>query len=661
MPEESDSPERLINQNGDKEENPPETEVPEHEPEDQTSQQEKEHREHIIEEIPPELRVVQEIVGAYKFYDGVRAQFLQEADSETRARYEQHPELLNELLRQRAIDVARVRVPIERVQPREVQPPRESRPGFISIPIETSYGGTRWVEISENDNEKVQWMRGILNSVEATKAPDGGDVNRVSLETAALVISYFRRHPELQKTDLANEMYRELVARLVLHGAFLQFEKAGDADAVSGVVSNLLTDHLNFFFCDSSNLGLAVWGAFKYYEQHSREYLNATLMGPRINLFNRGVRESLAVDSRNIALSEADKISSQTIGEKLWQLTGRRAILDELVVGDNRLGPIATEDQKKDPELGLDFRGENSNGNWVLRRVLRFKDWLSTQKKSLRPQIQLLDGVDLQNMDYFSRLPSQLEDYYTNLLIQKYQVESKENKSKAKTNAKIIVEALLGIQKKTIIDEDGKEVSEWPKNEQLVLTRIKWDGKQDGQLPPQLREFVEKGTLPEEALKIDFSIFNSETPMAYWSYRNMSAPDKVRDPLVASTDSLLRRPSYEAFQKLVNTVSYQSSGQHDTRAKLLENLVKFLRYENKTVFGAQNIPYATANNMIEAAARSNLILRRNVEAVKKGALKWLIFSGNRASRGSRLFFHYFSLWDAITGMIGKIIEAVLKP
>src|SRR5438552_3910873 len=112
-----------------------------------------------------------------------------------------------------------------------------------------------------------------------------------------------------------------------------------------------------------------------------------------------------------------------------------------------------------------------------------------------------------------SNLPGAIEKYYADILYADYKaklessgVENEQEYSqaldKAKEDSRKITEALVGVKKERDVDDDGKEIWSWPSGDQLDISNIHWDGRdEEGAVLAELRPFMGEG-----------QIFSTESP-----------------------------------------------------------------------------------------------------------------------------------------------------
>lgn len=600
---------------------------------------------------------------------------------------------------------------------------RESRPGEESITVRTEFG-YREAFVPEDDQRKVEWMRKILNDVEKTKFPTGDDVTKFDLIELALVISALRKWDEEITDDLPEEekvrkraeenrrrslgerMYAEFQARLHLHNAYLQFEKAGDLETIDGIVSSFTADHLNFLFRESASHGLYIWRGIVYLEQNATKVLKSR--GDQIRLWERELEASI-VRQEGSTISVESTVGARVTARRLWEMTGRSAIRDDLVKKETKTKP-----RQEDKEKGeVVFMGETNNGTFVMRRLIQFKQFIFAQistypefkwyllggkKKSLDravtkgddgkfridyPDINFID-VDLGTEDFFKSLPETLVTYYETILFEKYVNNPDETidigeghltevirindraefvLAKAKENAFRVVQIQTGIPlEEDKVDPITKRMRyKWSDREDPVdpnsrrlgyydLTRVKWgvEGLKDAE-KDELRTIL--GEIPV----IDFNRFGSN-PMNLWGFRKLSLPDKIREALITNPDSFLRKPTYESLKKLASVLQYLGGSYDETKGNFLANLVLYERYFIKELRGF-NYNLAEVDGEIHRALADNFVTKGNSQKAKEALWDSIPMPYLKKLKGKALVFEFF---NPLLFVIAAVVDAIRR-
>lgn len=263
--------------------------------------------------------------------------------------------------------------------------------------------GRRIVIMPKTDQGKIDRMREVLGRIEATKDADGGEVNRIPFQEITQVINAFREDKDPAKRDLAQKMYSELDTRTTFHSIYLQYQKAGDVAAIFGTLQQLRADQLEVLFKKVEGVA----EAFNIYENQAEEFIRASSNVTRQNeLRTRFAQDRRLIDSLPLKDETADKVAPVRIAERLWEMTGRRAMHDRLEVKD------PAKDAKSQVEKGdVQFIGGSlTGGNFAERRILRLRDYMRTQVGIYNPQIQLLDGIDLKTNDFITNMVGDIEN-----------------------------------------------------------------------------------------------------------------------------------------------------------------------------------------------------------------------------------------------------------
>lgn len=556
-----------------------------------------------------------------------------------------------------------------------------------SITIRTERG-VYTVEWPKDNEAKREYMRQILWRVEQTKEADGGLVNRPALVEASQIIPALAEkaadpkqnlsQPErLELQILSQELNQEFNYRLFFHQLYLQYEKAGSAGDDFNIIAQMRKEHLNFFFKELPQVG----EAFNKLEEKADNFLITTPDG-RSQIREEITQEINADEIKNPTLppildgTSRDFHWAQQLGERLWEITGRGAIREKLLYeGKARtLEEIEELDKQGKNVSSVRFlRGDVSGGTFAMRRILKVKEYLYASLGPLRPQMKLLKDVDFRTKDYISWVIGGIEGYHRNKIYQDLTekgLEHDEADSFSKEAAYLVVKDIFGglekerpkdesgklkntfIEERENLDQNGNPVGTF-REVRYVLKDLQ--GKTDDK---KNRSYEYEWSWPTldnaESAKyvtnikwdqIDFNI-GGDNPMLPWALYNVSLPDGLRTALTEETGSFLRKPSYDSLKALNKSLEYQQGSQYETRAKLLGNLIKFLRFDNRKTFGVANLNFAAANNLIDIAARENYIPLDRKEEVKKETL-----DRSDIIRKVRMFSHYFNILEFLLGIL----------
>ncbi len=278
----------------------------------------------------------------------------------------------------------------------------EIPPDMEVITVRTERG-TAQVLWPKTDQGKLEYLQSVLLRVEQTREENGGMTVSSILHEASTVLSTLLANPD--KTEIASKLQAEFNARLKFHNAFLRFAGSNDIKEIQGAVSGVEASDLNTLFRKPEFIK-----ALNYYEQHAEEYLK--LSNTEKPAFREKVKLELArMPERG---SEINIESAQILAERFWQFSGRMVIHDRLVpkltdkekaegVTPESLSPADIEAKRQSGDV--DWMGKDiSGGNFAMRRLLKFDNWLDTQVKNINPFRQLMTGIDLGQRDYFSNI-----------------------------------------------------------------------------------------------------------------------------------------------------------------------------------------------------------------------------------------------------------------
>lgn len=534
--------------------------------------------------------------------------------------------------------------------------------------------GRRRVEVPASDEGKTAWMRKRLNRVESTQSPDGGELYKEELQTTALLLNALGKNK--QHETLATKLSKEFSSRLTLHAINLQFAKAENIGAVQNLLGNVTDEQLKFFFIDSNDptqYNLPVWAAFQAYEQHSAEYLQAKSRHEIEQVEDKiktEIKNKLPANFQNRQPSsdvDATLISAQSIAQRLWDITARYEMADQLVQKDTKAQPTAEEVATGK----VDMLGDYSNkGRFAFKRVISFDRWVYTQIENTRVQVKLLKDVNLKSSEYFDQVSSAMGDYYRDLLLNKYKTGNFQNENgqnmnnnptlafqQAEKDGKMIASWLVPkINAYRQIDpETGKESNEWV--EKVDAKNIRWDGQPrdnaDSQDPiyKRIQDLIVEGALLEDP-KIDFSILG-KNPMDFWMFRKVAQPDAARDALMGKPESFLRLPTIDSLQTIKDNFSYIGSSQFETKAYLAKNFILFSRKDQGNILDKPNTTLLEGDYLIQDLIRKGYFSKKDADLARKA----LWDSGLMPLLGSgQLAFSYFDILAFILGVSLEIFS-----
>lgn len=557
------------------------------------------------------------------------------------------------------------------------------------IMVTTEYGD-REVIWPKEDEAKIERMRHILNGVESESYPDGGDTWKYQLTELALVISSLLRSGQkeiMRESDpqrnaellmvheprriLGEIMHKEFIARLYLHQGFLQYDKAGKTETIFQVHSLFFADHLNFFFRDSGSRDkkvmvkrIKIWEAMKYYEQHTNDYLD--IRGEyNLKKFRQKVRDEITKDEPT--LSEQDIVSSQMLAERLWQITTRRVVKDNLVKQYTNISP-----SKNDLDKGsVEFRSDAGGGNWAARKIMRFKEYTYTQIDAQRVIPKLLDGVDIGTEDFFKGYPGIIQGFYKKELYFRYKgegLDEDEARRLAEEGSITITKVITGLEQVKINEKDvweeeyARDTSDEPvlvdgKKQYLGYYNIegfKWSLED---LAIEQQQQIEQllGRRPEHL--VDFSLMGTN-PMVSWSYRKIFKPDEVIEPFMGKVKAFLRTPSAENLIALADIFIYQTDRQWETKSRLVSNFVDYIRSKEAKNFGYIKPDRMMIDAVINNTARELGLNSEEVEKIAKEKLGKSIIAniglGLSYFKADRFFFMF--IFEIIKGIVQQALN-----
>ncbi len=520
-----------------------------------------------------------------------------------------------------------------------LQPPKptfEEKAGEKTEPIkvQTVQGTEMTLFLPESDDGKMRWMRDRLAFAEKTQESFGSSENFTYLSDVFLVIRKLQKRGldknipieegSIGSAGMAENMKRELMARAALHDFSLIYTKTTSADAISESAPILKAEHFNTLFKIPE-----IRKAFLIYENRAREFLAAR--GQR----KIDIQQEIAREIGNGDVVKGEW--AQRIAERLWRITGRAAFHDGL----------RPRDPQKPEEV--EFIGEGSGGDFVLRRVFKFKEWLQTSRKSTPVAENLLPYVDLKAVDFWSQVAGSLEGNILKQLRGQFSEDElaqdpKQFKQKLgvendnefhgcntlfeylKHRAEQTIGSTLGIKKEEI--EVGAELK-WPKS----LEKI-------GQL---------------DMSNIDFNLLG-EGFYGTYVYFNIASPEKARDALVGKTSSFLRQPSYDGLKQLVDIFGYQQADQYETKARLLEGFLRLAMSDEAKNWGLIKTDRMTADGAINNSKNDLGLPDQQRDVLRSRILGTSLISKARTILSSFRIMPGIlaSIWEFVTGFFKQV-------
>lgn len=541
----------------------------------------------------------------------------------------------------------------------------EPSSGKLFIPIDSPYGKklVEWENTKEGEHGFLEHMRTILNDLESTKDAQGGLGTQERLSELAMVISTLRKIKKEEELgpfspgfdprkrekiiqgvkDFLNTgidpevLYTELVARMTLHSSFLAFERQDNPDQVRDLNAALLNTHLNFFFLDSGKEGLAIQEAFEKYDDpvFVAKYLNSTRgTANDVDNFNEGLVKEL--EKTETVFGHQSAVSSQRVAERFFQLSGRRAVQNEMVLKGDLRDPESKNPKRQalidaaiaagaidirpeaviggkyvvnlsipegrvlaDQETPMvEFRGDANGGNLTVQTSVRTKEQVWNDNAKRHAHMQLLDGLedeDLGGTDYLSTIPAKFQSGQQSILINYF--------SSNPTHPEY-VKASGGKQPVEFAEEVSRELTKWlfsdetlPESKQNKLWRVdhrdgkfkfkpavgkdmqlnqwKWGSRAQKELPDHLKWLMsgDKPILAEMPV-INFDISGTR-PLDYWGYLTSGANKSMTEMIKA--DGFLVHPTAKSLAHTTGIFGARpGGGQYDVKGQMLENFVNFM-------------------------------------------------------------------------------------
>ncbi|MCL5410186.1 MAG: hypothetical protein M1607_05040 [Patescibacteria group bacterium] len=483
---------------------------------------------------------------------------------ETHGRVHHYPEKTHRIRVDEAETIARISDELARIARGEKikaggetssavgEPPRRGDegtmpPGMERLVVETQLG-PRIIMVPSEAQDKINMLRSVLAKVEQTRTAGGGPGLQQEFERIGLMISglyspdYIARHSDKEdpNRDIGRKLYEEYIARFTFHQSFLEYETALDVKTIQTAFGRLNSEYLDTLFQLPGFIK-----ALNLYEQHAEEYIQTG--GTAKNAVRARIQYELAdafgghhekEDRKAWASDHAtDYAWIQNLAERFWRLSGRMSSHDKAVYNE-----------KKNK---YEFTGDMSGGDWTMRRILKFNDFLLTQAESNRPIIRLMKGINLGAVDWLTDLAGSSEFGY----------DKKDHPD--------------GLIKLRTLDNGSTEL-----------------------------EFLHDGTAPKDAsfwANKNFANIGNEPPAGLWAYRKLAQPDAARDAMYGKSDAFLRNPTPDSLYALIDTFSYLSEKQWETKRQLFVNFIEYAKSARKTETGKRLYGFteivAMANNL----------------------------------------------------------------
>lgn len=498
-------------------------------------------------------------------------------------------------------------------------PPGPAGEGWQWVEVKSSVGIPRYVKMPIADEGKRYYVGEVLARIEATPEAEGGFTDRLSLEEIALAITAIIENPEKYSQDqnLGQELKKKFLARLRVHGVYQQFSKASTAKDVVQILSPVTADELNTLFKEIPE----VVKAFLLLEDRAEEFLKASEKD-REKIRKEIANETIGEKPNIKGLRDIDTFWAQRIGERLWEITGRRAARDRLVPTELKPGQDP-EEALKDAynEYGkVTFLGRGANaGNFHVRRALQFKRWVRQTSEVHRPFLQLLDGWDLAGKDLFTRLvettyeAKKQEDYGNQLMTLEQKKKLADKVAKIFKNQENKDGKPLPLP--YIIDEKKEDIK-WP-------IMANWE-----EIPPSERPKIgerrTKSSYADYLQDIDWSQVDFMTigggrgsyPLLEWALYQISLPTDAIGTIIGEAKKFLQNPTYESLKEAENAFLYKGPASHDIKGALFTNYLNFAGMDYQKELGRRNFTKMELDRIIGNATSDKFISAKKAQVLR---------------------------------------------
>lgn len=491
--------------------------------------------------------------------------FAQEMNQQLRQEYDAQPRPADLEQRRREEQAMRMGVDPETLRNEE----RMIEAGWERITVRTQVGTSRTVMMPKDEGYKIVYFRDILAKVEASAEESGGMAYQQKLQDIANVVESFLTRPEYAHyRDIGHRMYEEFVARLSFHSVYKAYSQVSQKEGMTRAFENVRLKHL-VTLLKTKELQIA----FSYLEKHADAYLRALSVSKGEQFLKDAVGEiererqarldqipdqqrsekdkithiGLKSQLKFLDEKELDQMWAMRVAERLWEVMGRKAIHDCVVLADpSKIAEAEGNGVKADKKEELRIKKEKfekgegkfkagsyaPSGMYFGRRLLRFKDWAYTNVTEYRPHLELLEGFEFGTKDYISYILKRTEDVYAKRLRDSYYdtgkdlagrtVESanvkvkgnyKAAEARAGKEAYLYVSKIFGGVKKVVKKVEGEEDKKEPDLEKEATDSIKarrraaqekdWERKISDE---ELREEIEE--LKQVKIEIDGKFYN---------------------------------------------------------------------------------------------------------------------------------------------------------
>ncbi len=518
--------------------------------------------------------------------------------------------------------------------------------GMLYLTPRTETGGMVEVSIPREPGKMLGYMRNILNQIEQTYEAQGKPEIRVDLQKLYLAMPVLKEWGEEKPAWMSEEdhkqwkgvinkagkiMSEEFEFRFAFHQSWVKFANASGIDDAVGGMSGMYTDQLNYLLVKGRKNNLLVSAAFEWMEKNSEEFLLGTpehqeqmrkkllhdlehnwkpknkisedIVDPETKKVTPGV-------TMDLRFTDDDYLSAQLVGEHMFVLTARLAQKNFLVDKERRykLDPNDPVDAQtiKSGAVALAY-SPGSGGQGQINNS-KAMEWLHTQTNNYKdtyggfPVEDLLKGVDFNDKDFLSILPSQVGDYYKDRLFEIYKAKAEDaeaigvSREKASKDSIVMVEAVFGIDalpngkfpklpdlskvtfsREELIDHAENETDPVLKAEYQArlkkLTEIFDDiQKEMGPVSDEDKpELLVKQW--EEGEFIDFNWQTIWRP-GRWANYNVGLPQKVADSIQKPNGFMITK-SAKSLVEFAKMYDGLKSGRFPIQQKIVENFVNW--------------------------------------------------------------------------------------
>lgn len=522
---------------------------------------------------------------------------------------------------------------------------------------------------------KKRWVSNVLRRLENATSPDGDHVYKQRNREVDLLINFMRSEvadPDSERTAEQREedsraieiMTKELETREDFHKLYFQFAGAGTISHVESAIRAMRPEILKELFKkeefrralikidtsefsnrlidakgpDAQNQVLRDVAAEIAADMHIRDE-DATAEVPlEVIKEKQEYVEAIAkvalqftefsgrfITKDRLEPKQKERIHVDAEGEVVWD-KGEKIESDEdwqrwqAEYNDPNTIPERKaemfEKRKKDGDVKLVF--DAKGGNFAMRRLFKFHDWLYANIHSRKVIPQLADGVSLDTKDYWQ------------YLLEKTTSEDPDDPDPEK-------------RRKYFINKKTGEIDK----ENFIENQEFWDN-------------------------YDFATLNLAQPMGEWVYSHVTEAEKARDAMVGKEDGLLRSGDMDSLKALKELFTYQGTQQWPIKERLTENLVKFLMHDREKIQGEPNYDKTDAKLVVDNLVSEGFFARKRRGEVMKNIFHkgdWLYdLKESKVGKFIENWFLLMPVWRGVKrglgagflGFIGELWKQILK-